>query len=73
MVTTCETAGIKPFVVKQNCFNLPVLKLREALERGCFGKLVLGTVRVRWCRQQSYYDQDSWLGIWPIDGGVLTN
>ena len=25
-------------------------KLREALEAGRFGKLVLGTVRVRWCR-----------------------
>ena len=42
----------KLFVVKQNRFNVPVVKLREALEAGRFGKLVLGTVRVRWCRTQ---------------------
>jgi predicted dehydrogenase len=52
---------------------VPVVKLREALDAGRFGKLVLGTVRVRWCRPQSYYDQDAWRGTWSMDGGVLTN
>jgi predicted dehydrogenase len=47
--------------------------LREALEQGRFGKLVLGTVRVRWCRPQDYYDQAPWRGTWAMDGGVLTN
>jgi predicted dehydrogenase len=47
--------------------------LREALEAGRFGKMVLGTVRVRWCRTQAYYDQDPWRGTWALDGGVLTN
>ena len=61
------------FVVKQNRFNVPVVKAREALEAGRFGKLVLGTVRVRWCRDQSYYDQDAWRGTWAQDGGVLAN
>lgn len=73
MIEACDRAGIKLFVVKQNRFNLPVLKLREAIEQKRFGKLVLGTVRVRWCRDQSYYDQDAWRGTWSLDGGVLTN
>jgi UDP-N-acetyl-2-amino-2-deoxyglucuronate dehydrogenase len=73
MIQVCDKAGIKLFVVKQNRFNVPVLKLREALEAGRFGKLVLGTVRVRWCRGQDYYDQDSWRGTWALDGGVLAN
>jgi predicted dehydrogenase len=73
MIEACDRAGVKLFVVKQNRFNVPVLKLRQALEAGRFGKLVLGTVRVRWCRKQSYYDQDSWRGTWALDGGVLTN
>jgi UDP-N-acetyl-2-amino-2-deoxyglucuronate dehydrogenase len=50
-----------------------VMKLREALEAGRFGRLVLGTVRVRWCRTQAYYDQDAWRGTWAMDGGVLAN
>ena len=73
MIRTCDLAGIKLFVVKQNRFNLPVVKLREALERGRFGKLVMGSVRVRWMRPQSYYDQDAWRGTWALDGGVFAN
>ena len=73
MIQACDKAGGKLFVVKQNRFNVPVVKLREALEQGRFGKLVLGTVRVRWCRPQEYYDQASWRGTWAMDGGVLTN
>lgn len=73
MTALCARHKIKLFVVKQNRFNVPVVKLREALEGGRFGKLVLGTVRVRWCRPQSYYDADSWRGTWEHDGGVLTN
>jgi UDP-N-acetyl-2-amino-2-deoxyglucuronate dehydrogenase len=73
MIRACDDNGIKLFVVKQNRFNVPVLKLREALTSGRFGKLVLGTVRVRWCRRQNYYDQDGWRGTWALDGGVLTN
>jgi len=73
MITACDSSGCKLFVVKQNRFNVPVVKTREALEADRFGKLVLGTVRVRWCRPQSYYDQDEWRGTWALDGGVLTN
>ena len=73
MVQACDKTGAKLFVVKQNRFNIPVVKLREALEQGRFGKLVLGTVRVRWCRTQDYYDQSPWRGTWTMDGGVLTN
>jgi UDP-N-acetyl-2-amino-2-deoxyglucuronate dehydrogenase len=73
MIRACDEAGVKLFVVKQNRFNVPVVKAREALEAGRFGKLVLGTVRVRWCRDQAYYDQDAWRGTWAHDGGVLSN
>ena len=73
MIRACDEAGVKLFVVKQNRFNVPVVKAREALDAGRFGRLVLGTVRVRWCRDQRYYDQDKWRGTWAYDGGVLSN
>jgi predicted dehydrogenase len=73
MIDACAENGIKLFVVKQNRFNVPVQKLRNALESNRFGKLTLGTVRVRWSRDQKYYDQDKWRGTWAYDGGVLTN
>jgi predicted dehydrogenase len=73
MITACTDNGSRLFVVKQNRFNVPVMKARDALEAGRFGKLVLGTVRVRWCRRQAYYDESAWRGTWAWDGGVLTN
>ena len=73
MIEACDQHAIKLFVVKQNRFNVPVVALRDALDQGRFGKLIMGTVRVRWCRPQAYYDQDTWRGTWAYDGGVLTN
>lgn len=73
MIEVCDKAGIKLFVVKQNRFNTPIVQLRKALDQGRFGKLVLGTVRVRWCRTQDYYNQAPWRGTWAMDGGVLSN
>lgn len=73
MIRVCDENGVKLFIIKQNRYNLPVIKLREALDKGRFGKLVMGTVRVRWSRDQAYYDQDAWRGTWAMDGGVFTN
>lgn len=73
ILSACDKAGIKIFVVKQNRFNPPIRMLKDAIDRGRFGRLVIGTVRVRWCRDQAYYDQKSWRGTWAYDGGVLTN
>jgi len=73
MIEACDRANVKLFVVKQNRYNLPVQQLKKAIDSGRFGKMVLGTVRVRWCRDQAYYDSDSWRGTWAMDGGVFTN
>lgn len=73
VLESCDINGIKIFVVKQNRFNLPIVKLKEAIDAGRFGKLVMGTIRMRWCRTQSYYDARKWRGTWAQDGGVLTN
>lgn len=73
MIRACDENSCRLFVVKQNRFNVPVVKLREAMDEKRFGKLVLGTIRVRWSRDQNYYDQAWWRGRWDMDGGVLTN
>jgi UDP-N-acetyl-2-amino-2-deoxyglucuronate dehydrogenase len=73
LIEACEHHRTRLFVVKQNRYNPPVVRLRAALEAGRFGKLALGTVRVRWCRTQEYYDQDAWRGTWRDDGGVFAN
>jgi UDP-N-acetyl-2-amino-2-deoxyglucuronate dehydrogenase len=73
VIRACDIAGSKLFDVKQNRYNRPAQALRMALDQGRFGKLVMGSVRVRWCRRQEYYDSAPWRGTWAMDGGVLTN
>lgn len=73
IVAGCRQYGLAVFVVQQNRFNPPIKKLKETLERGRFGKIVLGSVRVRWCRGQAYYSQRSWRRLSAEGGGVLAN
>lgn len=73
MIEACDAHGVKLFVVHQNRYNPPIRKARQALEQGRFGRLVLGTVRLRWMRDQAYYDSESWRGTWAHDGGVFMN
>lgn len=73
MIEDSDRHGVHLFVVKQNRYSLPIIALRRALEEGRFGRLILGTTRVRWCREQTYYNQGSWRGTWALDGGVLAN
>ena len=73
IIRICDRYGVKVFVAHQNRYNLPIVKTREALDKGRFGKLVLGSVRLRWKRDQAYYDSADWRGTWAYDGGVFTN
>jgi len=72
MREACRRNGCRLFVVQQNRYNPPVLKLREAIREGRFGRIFLATARVRWCRHQDYYDRDAWRGTWALDGGVFS-
>jgi predicted dehydrogenase len=73
IIRVCDAHGVKIFIVHQNRYNLPIMKAREAFDEGRFGKLVMGTVRLRWKRDQAYYDSADWRGTWAYDGGVFTN
>jgi len=70
---TCREMGVKLTVVLQNRYNAPIKRLREAVDAGKLGKLLLATVTVRWYRPQEYYSGDDWHGTWGMDGGALMN
>ena len=57
----------------QNRFNAPIQKTRKALEEGRFGRILHGSIQVRWNRNESYYSEASWRGTWGLDGGTLMN
>ncbi len=43
--------------------------IKDALDLGRFGRLVLGDAYVKWFRNQAYYDRTAHRGTWAYDGG----
>jgi len=73
MKAAADRNGVRIFPVYQNRYNKAVQRVRHDILSGALGKPVLGTVRLRWCRLQTYYNRDPWRGTWAMDGGALTN
>lgn len=73
VIAATEKTGVTAGVCHQNRFNIAVQELRRAVECDRFGRLSHGSVNIRWCRNEDYYNQDSWRGKWASDGGALMN
>ena len=73
MVSACDAAGVRLFVVKQNRRNPTLQLLKRAVDKGRFGRIYLATINVFWSRPQSYYDSAAWRGTWEFDGGAFMN
>lgn len=69
LIEACETAGVKLGVISQHRFAKDILKVKEAIEAGEFGKMVLGEASIKWYRTQQYYDSGNWRGTKALDGG----
>ena len=73
MVRACDEAGARLFVVKQNRRNRTLQLLKQAVEKGRFGRIYMVGVNVFWTRPQAYYDSAAWRGTWEFDGGAFMN
>lgn len=73
MISACERAGVKLGVALQRRAEMPFRQVREAVEAGDLGDIMLGSVTVPYYRPQEYYDQASWRGTVDLDGGALMN
>lgn len=43
--------------------------MKQAVDKGRFGRLTLCDAYVKWYRTQQYYDSGAWRGTWKLDGG----
>lgn len=73
MVALAKERGLLLSVSHQNRFNPPIQALRQAVESNRFGKMINGTARILWTRDQNYYNQAPWRGTAMWDGGTLMN
>lgn len=58
------------FVVKQNRFNPPVMRVKRAIDEGYFGKIYSAQLNCFWNRDDQYYNHP-WHGSATMDGGIL--
>ena len=73
MIAVAKKADRKLAVCFQNRFNAPIQRVRAAFEADRFGKMLHGSIQVRWNRNEEYYKQAPWRGTWALDGGTLMN
>jgi predicted dehydrogenase len=73
MIDAAKRNNRKLAVCFQNRFNAPVQRLRAALDAGRFGRILHGSIQIRWNRNDAYYAEAPWRGTWAQDGGTLMN
>jgi UDP-N-acetyl-2-amino-2-deoxyglucuronate dehydrogenase len=69
VIAACERNKVQLCAIYPYRFTPAALALRDAIERGRFGRITVGDCYNKWWRPQSYYDGDSWRGTWELDGG----
>jgi len=69
IIETCKKHSVYLSAVFQARFSDKVKLIKDAIEAGRFGRLVLCSAQVKWYRSQEYYDSAGWRGTWALDGG----
>ncbi len=74
IINACRVKHTKLGVISQRRWYSPVIRVREAIDKGKIGKPVLGLVTMLGWRDKAYYVSDAWRGTWKMEGGgVLVN
>jgi predicted dehydrogenase len=73
IIKKSEEKNLKVAVCHQLRFMPHMMKLREAVASGAFGKLVHASASMRWNRSDAYYSTSPWRGTWEYDGGAFMN
>ncbi len=69
LIAACDEAGVKLQVISQHRFGAGMRRLKQAIDDGALGTLVMGNAEIFWYRAQAYYDSGGWRGTWALDGG----
>jgi len=69
LIAECEQAGVKLGVFFQDRVAPGICKLKELIDAGRLGKLILVSARVKWYRPPEYYSGSRWRGTRALDGG----
>jgi predicted dehydrogenase len=69
LIAACNSNGVELAVISQHRWDPGVRELKDLVDSGRLGRLVLGDAIVKWYRTQQYYDSGDWRGTRALDGG----
>jgi predicted dehydrogenase len=69
LIAAEDASGKKLAIISQHRFDAATLLVKEAIDSGKLGQIVLADATVKWWRTQEYYDSGDWRGTWKWDGG----
>jgi UDP-N-acetyl-2-amino-2-deoxyglucuronate dehydrogenase len=69
LIATCRARGVKLGATHQFRSYPAYRRLKQAVDEGRLGRLLLGNGSLKWWRSQEYYDSAPWRGTWNLDGG----
>lgn len=69
LIAAEDATGKKLAVISQHRFDAATVLVKQAIDAGKLGRIVLADATVKWWRTQAYYDSGDWRGTWAMDGG----
>jgi len=69
MIKECDLHNVKLAVCFQDRFSADGVRLKNLIDDGGLGKLILVSGRVKWYRPPEYYSGSRWRGKLSLDGG----
>lgn len=74
LIRLAEEKGLMLAVISQSLFSDASIAVREAIDKGYFGKMVSAQLMMRYNRGMDYYNSAPWRGTKAQDGGgILMN
>lgn len=70
MIEACRENNVKFACIFQSRFKPDYIKLKNAIDEGKLGKLILGNAYIKWFRAPEYYSSSNWRGTLEGDGGA---
>jgi UDP-N-acetyl-2-amino-2-deoxyglucuronate dehydrogenase len=69
LIEAAERNGVKLGVMFQDRVKPGIRQLKDWIDAGVVGKVLLADARVKWYRPPEYYTQSRWRGTLALDGG----
>lgn len=69
LIAAAAASRVKLGVFFQDRFKTDLIRVKQWIDSGVLGKLILADARVKWFRPPNYYSDSRWRGTLRLDGG----